>query len=190
MASPIGDKKNVKIFVLYLMENIGYPMNFSTINDVTLQNDYVMYLDFADAFAEMLEGELIVEDGRNERDEPLYSVTHRGRLVAEQLKCDILPSILDRSLACALRYLDFRRRGITVDCTVQRQADQTFDVTVTLKEKNNIILQTTVNADSEYHAQQMNRNFRDRPEVVYRGIIALLTGKVDFLFDSKYPENQ
>ena len=50
MASPIGGMKNVKIFVLYLMANIGYPMNFATINDVTLQNDYVMYLDFADAW--------------------------------------------------------------------------------------------------------------------------------------------
>ena len=185
MASQIGSMNNVKIFVLYLMKNINYPMDYVTINEVVMQTDYVMYLDFADAFAEMLEGELIVEDGRNERDEPLYSVTHRGRLVAEQLKCDILPSILDRSLACALRYLDFRRRGITVDCAVQRQADQTFDVTVTLKEKNKIILQTTVNADSEYHAQQMNRNFRDRPEVVYRGILALLSGKVDFLYDDK-----
>ena len=35
MASPIGGMKNVKIFVLYLMANIGYPMNFATINDVT-----------------------------------------------------------------------------------------------------------------------------------------------------------
>ncbi|MBQ2805895.1 MAG: DUF4364 family protein [Clostridia bacterium] len=59
MASPIGDMKNVKIFVLYLMENIGYPMSFVTINDVTLQNDYVMYLDFAEAFYDMLDNELI-----------------------------------------------------------------------------------------------------------------------------------
>ena len=185
MASQIGSMNNVKIFVLYLMKNINYPMDYVTVNEVVMQTDYVMYLDFAEAFADMLEGELIVEDGKNERGDPLYSVTHRGRLVAEQLKCDILPSILDRSLTCALRYLDFRRRGITVDCAVQRQPDQTFDVTVTLKEKSKIILQTTVNADSEYHAQQMNRNFRDRPEVVYRGILALLSGKVDFLYDDK-----
>ena len=59
MASPIGDMKNVKIFVLYLMANIGYPMNFATINDVTLQNDYVMYLDFAEAFNSLLDNDLV-----------------------------------------------------------------------------------------------------------------------------------
>ena len=49
---------NVKIFVLYLMRNIGYPMSFSTVNDIVMQNDYVMYLDFAEAFHEMLDLEI------------------------------------------------------------------------------------------------------------------------------------
>ena len=34
MSSNLGNKRNVKIFVLYLMENINYPMDFVTINDV------------------------------------------------------------------------------------------------------------------------------------------------------------
>ena len=52
--SPIGGMSNVKIFVLYLMRNINYPLSFVTINDIVMQNDYVMYLDFAMAFHEML----------------------------------------------------------------------------------------------------------------------------------------
>lgn len=185
MGSQIGSMNNVKIFVLYLMKNINYPMDYVTINDVVMRNDYVMYLDFDEAFHQMLDGGLIVEDGKNERDEPLYSVTHKGRLIADQLKCDILPSILDKSLACALQYLDFRRRGVLVNCEMQRCSDQTFDVTVSLKEKDKVILSTTVNTDSEYHAMQMRKVFRERPDVVYRGILALLTGRVDFLYDIK-----
>ena len=185
MGSQIGSMNNVKIFVLYLMKNINYPMDYVTINEVVMQTDYVMYLDFAEAFHQMLDGELIEENGKNERNESLYSVTHKGRLVAEQLKCDILPSILDKSLTCALQYLDFRRRGILVDCESQRLADQTFDVTVTLKEKDKVILSTTINADSEYHAVQMKKNFRYRPDVIYRGILSLLSGKVEFLYDTK-----
>ena len=78
MASPIGGMKNVKIFVLYLMANIGYPMNFATINDVTLQNDYVMYLDFAEAFYDMLDNDLIACVGQNEAGDDLYAVTLRA----------------------------------------------------------------------------------------------------------------
>ena len=59
MGSPIGSKNNVKIFVLYLLENINYPLDYCSINDIVMQTDYVMYLDFAEAFIEMLDGGLI-----------------------------------------------------------------------------------------------------------------------------------
>ena len=185
MASPIGSMNNVKIFVLYLMRNINYPMDYVTINDVVMQNDYVMYLDFAEAFHEMLNSDLICEDGKNELGDPLYSVTAKGAMVAEQLRCDILPSILDLSMTCALRYLDFKRRKITVDCTSERLGDRTFDVTVIIKEQDKVILSTTLNVDSEYRARQMRKTFRERPEVIYRGIMALLSGNVNYLFDHK-----
>ena len=71
MSSPIGGIRNVKIFVLYLMENINYPLDFFTINDIVMQTDYVMYLDFAEAFHEMLDGGLLVriEGGESGGDE-------------------------------------------------------------------------------------------------------------------------
>ena len=183
MGSPIGSMNNVKIFVLYLMRNINYPLDFVTINDVVMQTDYIMYLDFAVAFHEMCEGDLIEEVGEDENGKTLYAVTRRGAIVAEQLKSDLLPSILDRSLAAAFRYLDFKRRGVVADCTSERLGDQTFNVTVTLRENKKVILSTTVNVDSEYRARQMRENFRERPDVIWRGVIALLTGNVNYLFE-------
>ena len=183
VASPIGSMNNVKIFVLYLMHNVGYPLNFVTINDIVMQTDYIMYLDFAVAFHEMLDGGLIKEDGKDDHGDTLYSVTDKGMIVAEQLRCDLLPSILDQSLTCALRYLDLQRRHVVVDCTSQRLSDKTYDVTFYLREKDKTILTATINVDSEYRSRQMRENFRDRPDVIYRGLIALLTGKVDYLFD-------
>ena len=183
MGSPIGSMNNVKIFVLYLMRNVNYPLDFVTINEIVMQSDYIMYLDLAEAFHNMVDGRLIEEVATNENGDPLYFVTARGAMVAEQLKSDILPSILDRSLTAAFRYLDFKRRGITVDCTSERRADQTFDVTVIVREKDKVLMQTTVNVDSEYRSRQMRENFRERPDVVYRGIIAMLTGNANYLFD-------
>ncbi len=185
MASHIGSMNNVKIFVLYLMHNVGYPLDFVTINDIVMQTDYIMYLDFAVAFHEMLDGGLIETRGTDENNETLYAVTHKGMIVAEQLRCDILPSILDQSLTCALRYLDFKRRGVTLDCSSQKLSDGTFDVTFYLREKSKTLMTTTINVDSEYRSRQICQSFRDRPDVIYRGFLALLTGKVDYLFDKK-----
>ena len=183
MGSQIGSMNNVKIFVLYLMQNINYPLDFVSINDIIMQTDYVMYLDFAVAFHEMLDGDLIRESGANEHGDPMYEVTEKGKIVAEQLKTDILPSILEQSLSAALRYLDFRRRQVKISSEAIPLPDRTVDVVVTITERGKVILKTTLNVDSELRAELIRENFRSRPEVIYRGTVALLSGKIDYLFD-------
>ena len=59
------------------MENINYPLDFVTINDIVMQTDYVMYLDFAEAFNEMLDGDLVKKVRIDEED--MYEVTEKGR---------------------------------------------------------------------------------------------------------------
>lgn len=165
------------------MRNINYPLDFVTINDIVMQTDYIMYLDFAEAFHQMLDGDLIQECGTDEKGDTLYAVTKKGAIVAEHLKSDLLPSILDQSLTCAFRYLDFKRRGITVDCTYEKLPDQTVNVTFFIRERDKLLMQTTVNVDSDYRSEKMRRNFHERPDVIYRGVVALLSGNVNYLFD-------
>ena len=100
MSSPIGSKRTVKIFVLYLLENINYPLEYCTINDIVMQTDYVMFLDFAESFNEMIDGELIEsfeEDGLT-----YYQVSDKGRIVAQAFKSDVLSSVLDSAMTAAL----------------------------------------------------------------------------------------
>ena len=102
VGSAIGSVRNVKIFVLYLMENVGRPLDFVTLNDIVMQTDYIMYLDFAEAFNAMLDDGLIEVVGEQDGEKP-YDITEKGRMVAESLHSDILSSILEKSLAAALR---------------------------------------------------------------------------------------
>ena len=112
MSSPIGSKRTVKIFVLYLLENINYPLEYCTINDIVMQTDYVMFLDFAESFNEMVDGGLIESFERDGLT--FYQVSEKGRIVAQAFKSDVLSSVLDSAMTAALRYLDFTKRGITV----------------------------------------------------------------------------
>jgi hypothetical protein len=183
MASLVGSKRNVKIFVLYLMQNINYPLDYVTINDIVMQNDYVMYLDFAESFHEMLDAELVEDCGKNEAGESMYVVTEKGRIVATQLHSEILTSLLDKSLECALRYLDFKKRGIKISSRVEKREDGRYEVICIVKEKNDIIMQNSVVVDTANRAQRMEDNFRDHPEVVYKGVMALLSGNINFIFN-------
>lgn len=181
MSSPIGSHRNVKIFVLYLMENINYPLDFVTINDIVMQTDYIIYLDFAECFHQMVDDGLILID--NSYDKPHYYVSEKGRLVARELKSDILPSILDQSLRYALRYLDFKQRDVKSKCASERLEDGRYRIECSLIEKGITIYSTTLVVDTEERVERMKENFRDRPEVIYRGVNALLAGNVNYLFD-------
>lgn len=183
MGALIRDKRNVKIFVLYLMQNINYPLDYIALNDIVMQNDYVMYLDFAESFHEMLDAELIAEECKNDVGDPMYVVTDKGRVVATELHSEILSSILDKSLECALRYLDFKKRGIKVSSKIERREDGRYDVICIIKEKDTVIMQNSVVVDTLNRAKRMEDNFHDHPEVVFKGVMALLSGNINFIFN-------
>lgn len=182
MGSTIGGKKNVKIFVLYLMGNINYPLDFITLNDIVMQTDYVMYLDFAEGFHEMLRDSLIEVAYKDESGTEYYRVTNRGRFVAAELKSDILDVILDQSLACALRYLDFKRRDVKVECSSEKQGSD-FILHCSFTEAGKMLFKLDLVVDSANRVERMKENFRERPETIFRGVNALLAGNVNYLFD-------
>ena len=63
MHSQLRDKNDIKIFILYLLRHIGYPLDFVSINDIVVQDGYVGYFDFAECFAELLEtGNIVLTD--------------------------------------------------------------------------------------------------------------------------------
>lgn len=181
MSSPIGSMQNVKIFVLYLLENINYPLDFITINDIVMQTDYVMYLDFAEGFNEMLDGGLIQD--MEVEGETLYAVTEKGKCVARELNGDILSTILDQSLARALRYLDFKKRGITPKCEISKLDDGRYNIICFFLENGVEIFHQSLIVDTLDRAQRMKANFYERPEAIYRGVLALMAGNVNYLFN-------
>ena len=182
MGSPIGSKRNVKIFVLYLMQNVHTPLDYITLGDMVMHTDYVAYLDLAEAFHEMLDDGLIEAVDHNEQGEERFVPTAKGICVAESMRRDLLPSILDESLATALRYLDFKRRGVKVSARIEKNPDGTgYYLHCNVTEKGKNLMNVSLWVDSELRAERMADRFRGKPENVYKGIAALLSGNVDYL---------
>ncbi len=182
MPSPLGSKQNIKVFVLYLMQNVGYPMDFVTLNDIVMQTDYVAYLDFAESFSAMVDTDLVACVGTTAQGESTYAVTDKGAMVVDTLKGDILPSILEESLTLALRHLDFSRRGVKASVRTTENPTGGYDFVCTLTEGKKTLLSVTLWVDSAERAARMEEQFRRSPEHTYRAALALLSGNVDYLF--------
>lgn len=173
--------ETVKIFVLYLMQNVGYPLDYITVGDMILETDYVIYLDFAQAFADLVDADMVRAEGKNEHGESLYIVTEKGRCVCEELGKSRTPIVLENALATALRYLDFQKRGVKTFSRIEELQDGRFCFICGMTEHGVVIMEDKIVVDSRVRAMQMEENFNKRPEAIYRGTTALLSGNVNFL---------
>jgi hypothetical protein len=103
--------------------------------------------------------------------------------VVESLQSEILPSILEESLTCALRHLDFTRRGVKASCRTAPNPLGGYDFVCSLTEGETVLLSITLWADTKARAETMEAQFRTHPENTYRATLALMTGNVNYLFD-------
>lgn len=210
MASHLKDENEIKIFILYLLDKIGYPLDYPSIGSIMMQDGIVNFFDFAQCFFSLVDAghirEIIVDGdkesepsdsvdnetsryGTEEDDDEyessstvLYEVTDTGRQVARALSDNLMVSVREKSYRSALRHLSFAKKGAWVDQTYKPDGDG-YLVTCSIKDKTGTIMDLTVRADSEYQLRKMMNNYSEHPEVVFRGVVALLSGDVNYLFE-------
>ena len=50
MATQLKDENEIKIFILYLLDKIGYPLDYPSIGSIMMQDGIVNFFDFAQCF--------------------------------------------------------------------------------------------------------------------------------------------
>ena len=206
------EENEIKIFILYLLDKIGYPLDYPSIGSIMMQDGIVNFFDFAQCFFALVDaGHIreIVRDASGEKEtkengihverdktgespaaigaelddfaeeyEPdatvLYEVTDTGRQVAQALSGNLMVTVREKSYRSALRHLSFAKKGAYVDHSYRPDGDG-YLVTCSIKDKKGVIMDLTVRADSDYQLQRMLSNYSERPEVVFRGVVALIS---------------
>ncbi len=178
----IKGKENIKTFILFLLRNIGYPLDFASINDIVLQDGFVASFDFTECFAELLETGNIREV-RGDGDEELYEITEQGILVSDTLESDLISMIKEKSLKSAVRLLSFRKRGAKVKFSYETLSEGKYYATCAITERDEEVMKINLPLESYNPLQKIRMNFSEKPEIVYRGVFAVLTGDINYLID-------
>ncbi len=195
MPAPLRDKNEIKIFILFLLCKIGYPLDYETIGSIVVQDGVVRFFDFADCFFQLLDDGHIAPARENtaqlpladnadepEADEELFTVTDTGRQVAEILGENLMITVREQGIRSALRHLSLKRLGAVVDQQYDTLGDG-FLYHCTIKDKNGTLLGVDLRLEDRRQLEQITKNFADRPEIIYRGILALLSGDVNYIFE-------
>ena len=178
------DKSEIKIFILHLMDRIGYPVNCNDICSILSQESVAGYFECGDCFTELIEaGHLIDSNTPDEKGEITYLVSQSGKTIATALSDQISATIKEASYRSAIRYLSFEKRGAIVNCHKTLLENGKYNVHCEIIEKGRRVLEINIDVDTERVADTMLYNFRRRPEIVFQGTMALVSGEKNYIFE-------
>ena len=125
---------------MYLLKNIKEPLEFSTINDIVVQDGFVNYFDFAICFAELLESNQITE---LKGDKTLYVISPEGTEAVESVEDKIFVSVKEKALRSALRLLAFNRSGSRTRSRVEK-AEKGYKLICSIEDSEKTLLHIEV----------------------------------------------
>lgn len=177
----LSDKVDVKVFILYLMKNIGEPLDYNTLNDIVLQDEFVNYFDFAFAFSELLDAQQIIEITDAGPDK-LYIISESGKETLESYESSLLTVIKERALRSALRLLAFNRTGTRIKSEITEKGGG-YNLNCRIFDNEKTLFSVDVYLTDRHYAEKMQVNYDERAEIIYKGALALLSGDVNYIFD-------
>ncbi len=178
----LNDRDDIKIFVLYLMSNIGYRVEYDVLHDLAVQDGFVTSFDFIEAYGELVETGNIAKEKDAEGNE-LLRITEQGKHVAETLGGRLLLSVREKSLKSALRYISFQKSGMKVESDATELPYGKYEYKCSVKDSSGELFDLKIVFDNKKQLEKAMYNFDSRPEFIYKGILALLTGEANYLID-------
>ena len=169
----------IKVFILYLMQHIGRPLEYEELNEIVMQDGFVGGIDFADNFADLLETGNVMEV--REEWATLYQITEQGVRVVESMQGDLMSYVRTKGLRSALRLLNFKERGASIETSFHPRMDGRYDLTCAIKDSGNLSLEVKLVAENAAQLELMRYQFRENPEQIYKGILAVMTGEMGYL---------
>ncbi|OGO87191.1 MAG: hypothetical protein A2Y15_07835 [Clostridiales bacterium GWF2_36_10] len=175
----LSDKFEIKVFILFLLNNLNDPLEFSTVNDIVIQDGFVNYFDFAICFAELLEAGQITE---TDETKPLYTISEAGRTSIESYESTLYNTVREKALRSALRLLAFNRSGSKINSYIT-ECKGGYTLKCIISDNERTLFCTEVFLTEKHYSEKLKENFEEKAEIIYKGTLALLSGDVNFIFD-------
>ena len=178
----LTDRDDVKIFILYLLNSIGYPLEYDVLHDISVQDGFITSFDFIEAFDELVEKENLKKETIDE-DRDLISITEKGKHIADTLNGKLLSSVREKALKSALRLLSFKKRGTKITSDITQLPHGKYEFKCSIKDNSGDLMELRVTLDNPKQLDRTMYNFDSKPEFIYKAILALLAGEADYLLD-------
>ena len=174
----MSDRIDIKVFILFLLDELRYPLNETVIAEMVHEHGYVGRFDFAECFSELTERGHVTEI--EEEGEKQYVISPLGHSVASELQGSLHEQMREKSRISALKRLSLYRRGAKTQVTVNKESAGRYLVTCRVEDKDGVMMDATVAVSTMAEVERIKKHFGEQPEEVCRGLITLLTGQIAY----------
>ena len=169
----------LKVFLLYLLEQIRYPIDRTTLINIIAENTEEIVFDYDATLSELsTDGHVWFDEIDGEK---YYMISDTGRMVAAELYDSLDSELRERSIKCAIKHMSLAKRGAKIESSITEVGEGRFKVKLKISDMTGEILNTEVVVSSRIEAEKIRETFTQRPEAVHRGILFSLTGRLEFI---------
>lgn len=162
--------QEIKILLCYMLMGAGEPMQRQAVLDIVSGGGMANFFEASAAI-----DELVRLHNLEETDDGALAVTETGRHAASTLSTMIPFTLRERSVKAALRLLTRIRRERENQVDIVK-GDNGCQVTCRVQDKDTALLSLTLNVADDLQAKLIREQFLDQPELLYRSVLAILTG--------------
>ena len=170
---------DIKVFLLFLLDNIGYPLERKTVLEIVEENTDEISLDYDECLRQLVESEHLIYDEVG--DERYYMISDKGRMVAGELYDSLDKSFRERSLRYAIRHISLSNSGARINAYITETESKRYKVTLEAFDKFGEVMSTSVTVNSRSEAEVIKKNYEMKPDGVYRGVLFSVTGKLEYI---------
>ena len=172
-------KNDIKVFILFLLNNINYPIDHTAVIGMLSENTDEIRFDYEECLRELADlGHLYFEESGGEK---YYMISDSGRLIAGELYDTIDKEFRERSIRYTAKYTSLSKNGSTIEATVTEVEGKRYRVTMRATDTVGEVLSASLTVNSREEAEKIKSRFETKPDAVYRGILFSATGVLEFL---------
>lgn len=175
----IIDKAEIKIAILAVFCAFGVEIDASDAQESILSTGKIGVLDCQECQRELIEEGLLCM--RTVDGKLCCGVTQAGACTYEEGKDLLRADVREAVVSEALRHFEYICSGRQYESELY-DTDGGYYVVCSLKSKDRTYMETKYFFDRFEDAQKALDICRSKPEVIYKGIATLITGKINFLF--------
>lgn len=174
----LRSKNDIKILICYLLNSISTPLSEEDIMTVLQEHSLTNYFEAAAAISDLKNMNNISSlDNSN-----LYTVTESGKMIAKQLNASVPISARDKAVSAAINLLSKKQREKENTVEISK-IDNGYSVKCTVSGGSTEMLSFTLYVPDILQAEQVKKNFQNRPDLIYRIILAGVTMNSDLIKD-------